>query len=86
VYGLGFKATLMVPVAQTAVAGAQYCIGDAETWRKVCENLAAIVAELDRTFVPEPPPARLQSGTIRTGNAGLAGGRTAGATGLSTGP
>jgi hypothetical protein len=52
VYGLGFKATLMVPVAQTAVAGAQYSIGDAETWRKVCENLAAIVAELDRTFVP----------------------------------
>jgi hypothetical protein len=52
VYGLGFKATLMLPVARNAVAAAQYYIGDAETWRKVCENLAALVAELDRTFVP----------------------------------
>jgi len=53
VYGLGFKATLILPPTQKAVAGCQYPIGDAEQWQKVVENLGAIVAELERSFVPE---------------------------------
>jgi len=52
VWGLGFKATLLLPVTAKGVIGAQYPIGDAESWRKIVENLAALVAELDRTFVP----------------------------------
>ena len=51
VLGVGFKASLMLPVAPRAVAGSQYPIGSAEQWSKVVENLAALVKELDRTFV-----------------------------------
>jgi hypothetical protein len=53
VYGLGFKATLMLPPTQKAMAGGQYMIGDADTWQKIVENLGALVGELERTFVPE---------------------------------
>jgi hypothetical protein len=53
VYGLGSKATLILPPTQKAAAGAQYMIGDAENWQKIVENLGALVAELERTFVPE---------------------------------
>jgi hypothetical protein len=53
VYGVGFKATLMLPVTARAVIGAQYPIGDAEQWSKVVDNLGALVQELDRTFVPD---------------------------------
>jgi hypothetical protein len=53
VWGLGFKATLLVPVSTSAVIGAQYPIGDADRWQKIVENLAAFVAELDRSLVPE---------------------------------
>jgi hypothetical protein len=53
VWGLGFKATLMLPVSANAIGGAQYPIGDADRWRKIVENLAALVEELDRSFVPE---------------------------------
>jgi hypothetical protein len=53
VYGLGFKATLILAPTQKAVAGSQYPIGDAEQWQKIVENLGALVAELERTFVPE---------------------------------
>jgi hypothetical protein len=53
VIGLGFKATLSLPVSATAVVGAQYPIGYADRWQKIVENLAALVAELDRSFVPE---------------------------------
>ena len=51
--GVGFKASLMLPVAARAVAGSQYPIGNAEQWEKVVENLGALVKELDRTFVPD---------------------------------
>jgi hypothetical protein len=34
-------------------AGGQYPVGDAAQWQKIVENLGALVAELDRTFVPE---------------------------------
>jgi len=53
VYGLGFKATLMLPPTQKAAVGGQYMIGDAANWEKIVENLGALVAELERTFVAE---------------------------------
>jgi hypothetical protein len=53
VLGVGFKASLMLPVTARAVVGSQYPIGDAAQWKKVVENLAALVKELDRTFVPD---------------------------------
>jgi hypothetical protein len=33
--------------------GAQYPIGDAGQWQKITENPGALVAELERTFVPD---------------------------------
>jgi hypothetical protein len=53
VLGLGFKANVTIPVSARAGYAAQYPIGDAERWQKIVENLAALVAELDRTLVPE---------------------------------
>jgi hypothetical protein len=53
VYGMGWKATVILPPAANAVAGAQYPIGDAGQWEKIVENLGAMVAELERSFVPE---------------------------------
>jgi hypothetical protein len=50
VKGAGFKASLGIPVAPDAYA--QYPIGDAAQWQKIVENLAAMVRELDRSFVP----------------------------------
>ena len=44
----------------------QHPIGDAAQWQKIVENLAAMVRELDRSFVPEieqaagPSPAWYQ--------------------------
>jgi hypothetical protein len=53
VYGLGFKAVLTLTPTPKEPAGIQYPIGDAENWRKIAENLGALVAELERTLVPE---------------------------------
>jgi hypothetical protein len=53
VWGIGFKASLLLPVSANAVIGSQYPIGDADRWQKIVENLAALAAELERTFVPE---------------------------------
>lgn len=53
ILGVGFKASLPIPVAIRAMDGMQYPIGDAGRWQKIVENLAALVAELDRTLVPE---------------------------------
>jgi hypothetical protein len=53
VLGVGFKAALTLPVAPRTIPGAQYPIGDAEQWAKVVDNVAALVKELDRTFVPD---------------------------------
>jgi hypothetical protein len=49
-----------------AVFGAQYPIGDAEQWAKIVNNLAALVKELDRTFVPdiERAAGHLPSGIV----------------------
>jgi hypothetical protein len=59
--GQGFKATLSLPVSRSAarrlVNGvelpAQFPIGGPERWKKIVDNLAALVAALERTFVPE---------------------------------
>jgi hypothetical protein len=53
VEGAGFLASLAVPVAPQNAHGGQYPIGDAAQWQKIVENLAAMVRELDRSFVPE---------------------------------
>ena len=49
--GLGFKARLPLGVSKHSIGG-QYKIGNAEHWQKLVDNLAALVAELDRSFVP----------------------------------
>jgi hypothetical protein len=50
---LGFRLSMTIPVAARATPMAQYPMGDQEQWRKIVENLGALVAELDRTLVPE---------------------------------
>jgi hypothetical protein len=66
VKGAGFKASLGIPVAADEAAYGHYPIGDAAQWQKIVENLAAMVRELDRSFVPEieqaagPSPAWYQ--------------------------
>ncbi len=66
VQGAGFKASLGIPVAPRDFPHSQYPIGDAAQWQKIVENLAAMVRELDRSFVPEieqaagPTPAWYQ--------------------------
>jgi hypothetical protein len=51
VHSPGFRASLQLPVSDRAAG--QYPIGDAERWRRIVANLAVIVDELDRTFLPE---------------------------------
>lgn len=51
VSGAGFRATLGMPLGP-GIFG-QYPIGDAAQWQRIVENLAAMVRELDRSFVPE---------------------------------
>ncbi|HTB11464.1 MAG TPA: hypothetical protein VK752_07835 [Bryobacteraceae bacterium] len=64
--GGGFQFSLNIPVAPNEAPG-QYPIGDAIQWQKIVENLAAMVRELDRSFVPEieqaagPSPAWYKS-------------------------
>lgn len=53
IWGLGYKALLFLPPTAKAGPQGQYATGDAEHWQKIVENLAALVAELDRSFVPE---------------------------------
>ena len=66
VQGAGFRASVPVAVAPKNASGGQYPIGDAEQWQKIVANLAAMVRELDRSFVPEieqaagPSPAWYQ--------------------------
>ena len=52
VKGVGFSARLRLPVSKRALEGMQYRIGDAAHWQQLVDNMAAIVAELDRTCVP----------------------------------
>lgn len=52
VYGLGFTAQLPLPVSKRAIDSRQYDIGGPEQWQQIVENLAALVAEFDRSFVP----------------------------------
>ncbi len=50
---LGFKLSMTIPVTARATPMGQYPMGDEEQWSKIVENLGALVAELDRTLVPE---------------------------------
>jgi len=52
VHGAGFDASLAIPVGPS-IPPSQYPIGDAAQWGKIVENLAAMVRELDRSFVLE---------------------------------
>jgi hypothetical protein len=52
VLGLGFATVLPLPVSKRALGAGQYKIGDAAHWQKIVDNLAALVAELDRSLVP----------------------------------
>jgi len=52
VQGLGFRAVLPLPASRHAERGGQYPIGDADRWQQLVDNLAALVTELDRSFVP----------------------------------
>jgi hypothetical protein len=53
VQGAGFKGSLAIPPSRQEHPRGQYPIGDAAQWQKIVENLAAMVRELDRSFVPE---------------------------------
>jgi len=67
VRGPGFHATLMRPVTARD-ASRQYPIGDTANWEQIVANIAAIVDELDRTFVTDieaavdPAPAWFEPG------------------------
>lgn len=50
--GVGFTARVSLPPCRRAIGAGQYQIGDADRWSKIVENLAALVTELDRTFLP----------------------------------
>jgi hypothetical protein len=71
--GIGFKGSMILPVSRRAVPGGQYPIGGPERWQQIVDNLAALVAELDRTFVPAieaisgPSPDWYKPETDRTG-------------------
>src|SRR5262245_417798 len=52
VRGPGFNATLFSPVTARD-ASRQYPIGDTDNWQQIVANMAAIVDELDRSFVGE---------------------------------
>lgn len=67
VRGPGFNATLLPPVSARDEAR-QYPIGDTANWERIVANVAAIVDELERTFVREleaaagPAPAWFDPG------------------------
>jgi len=67
VRGPNFNATLMPPVTARDVSR-QYPIGDTANWQQIVANIAAIVDELDRTFVADilaavdPAPAWFEPG------------------------
>ncbi|MGR4064474.1 MAG: hypothetical protein ACLQPV_03395 [Vulcanimicrobiaceae bacterium] len=63
VRGPAFSAVLSLPVTRDAEDFAAYPLGDAERWQQLVENLAAVVAELDRTFVPDVEAAARAAGT-----------------------
>jgi hypothetical protein len=71
--GVGFKGSMILPVSRRAVLGGQYPIGGPDRWQQIVDNLAALVAELDRTFVPAieaisgPSPDWYKPETDRTG-------------------
>ncbi|MDH3223779.1 MAG: hypothetical protein OEO23_08685 [Gemmatimonadota bacterium] len=53
IQGPGITASVPLPVTKGNDVALQYPMGDEESWQRITENLAAIVAELDRTLLPE---------------------------------
>ena len=53
VLGLGFRAPHTLLVSKRELGAAAYPISGPEGWQQLVDNLAALVAELDRSFVPE---------------------------------
>lgn len=52
IHGVGFTARLPLPPSLNAIDAGQYQIGDAANWSRIVENLAALVTEYDRSFLP----------------------------------
>jgi len=53
VHGLDFGGMLPLPPTTAGHPRMQYPIGDAAQWRRIVENIAALVAEYDRSVLPE---------------------------------
>jgi hypothetical protein len=53
VHGSGGAVRLHIPVGERAVGALQYPIGDGPSWERIVANVAAVVDELERTFLPE---------------------------------
>ncbi|NNM32926.1 MAG: hypothetical protein HKO53_07650 [Gemmatimonadetes bacterium] len=53
VQGPAVLASVPLPVTKGEGVALQYPIGDETSWGRITENLATIVAEMDRTLVPE---------------------------------
>jgi hypothetical protein len=51
--GVGAHVRLWVPIGARGIDAMQYPIGDGANWERIVANLAAVVDELDRTFLPE---------------------------------
>jgi hypothetical protein len=68
VFGLGFRASLRLPLSMQELSCRQYPIGDLTRWRQLVENLAALVIELEQTLIPtfdaisEPLPTWFEPG------------------------
>jgi hypothetical protein len=78
-----FKATLNLPLSPQAARGmvrgvesvGQFPIGGPDRWRQIVENLAHLVAVLDRSFVPEVEAMTLAGMVSARNGVGLPGHR-----------
>jgi hypothetical protein len=53
VHGWGFRVRIGLPVEPSSPTARQYPIGGPENWRKIAENLSALVRELESSLLPE---------------------------------
>ena len=53
VHGLGFSASIKLPVSLNSISRTLHWLVDAARWQQIVENLAALVAELDGTFLSD---------------------------------
>ena len=70
VHGLGFSASIRLPISLNSISRNLHWLVDAARWQQVVENLAALVAELDGSFLPDieaaagPSPAWYRTSTF----------------------